>query len=223
MDGVGAEDTAAFDEAVRLDSSDASYFYNRGLAYDLIGEYVEAMADYAKAAEMGSAEAMNMLAILLDVFGDGDSEAEATVAECYRKAAEQGNASGQYHLGDCYMTGTGVPKDGAKAAEWYRKAAEQGEAMAQCQLSYCYEKGVGLPVDMTKAFEWCRKSAVQGFDFSQFELGRFYRDGLGVAVDIAQARLWFEKAAAQGIKGAQAVLRRWRVRERGPWLPFSEK
>ena len=43
----------------------------------------------------------------------------------YRKAAEQGNADGQFNLGACYRDGTGVGKDEAEAVKWYSKAADQ--------------------------------------------------------------------------------------------------
>lgn len=45
---------------------------------------------------------------------------------CYRKAAEQGDATAQNNLGVMYTNGLGVGQDYAQAVEWYRKAAEQG-------------------------------------------------------------------------------------------------
>ena len=53
---------------------------------------------------------------------------EATAAALYKKAAEQGHAEAQFHLGMCYLNGVGVRKDEATAVAWYRKAAEQGYA-----------------------------------------------------------------------------------------------
>jgi TPR repeat protein len=44
----------------------------------------------------------------------------------YRKAAEQGNAAGQYNLGLMYRIGRGVPKDYVAAYAWYRLAAYSG-------------------------------------------------------------------------------------------------
>ena len=45
----------------------------------------------------------------------------------YRKAAEQGFATGQDGLGYAYSHGKGVPQNYAEAARWYRKAAKQGD------------------------------------------------------------------------------------------------
>ena len=43
----------------------------------------------------------------------------------FRKSVEQDDAHGQFHLGECYEKGTGVPQDMEEALKWYRKAAEQ--------------------------------------------------------------------------------------------------
>ena len=45
-----------------------------------------------------------------------------------RKAAAQGDAFAQFHLGFMYADGKGVPQDDAQALVWFRKAAEQGNA-----------------------------------------------------------------------------------------------
>ena len=58
--------------------------------------------------------------------GRGVETDSAKAAEWYRKAAEQGLDSAQYHLGRCYEGGHGVTKDLTKAAEWYQKAADKG-------------------------------------------------------------------------------------------------
>ena len=47
---------------------------------------------------------------------------------CYRLAAENGYARGQWNLGAMYDFGYGVTQDYQKAVDWYRKAAEQGDA-----------------------------------------------------------------------------------------------
>lgn len=52
----------------------------------------------------------------------------------YLKAAEQGLADAQYHLGVIYEEGSGVPRDNEKAIKWHRAAAEQGHPEAQNKL-----------------------------------------------------------------------------------------
>jgi uncharacterized protein len=51
-----------------------------------------------------------------------------------RKAADQGDSTGQNSLGVCYPKGQGVTKDEVEAVKWYRKAAEQNYAPAQYLL-----------------------------------------------------------------------------------------
>ena len=43
----------------------------------------------------------------------------------YRKAADKGDANGQYYLATIYEKGNGLPKDAKQAVLWYRKAADQ--------------------------------------------------------------------------------------------------
>ena len=43
-----------------------------------------------------------------------------------KKAAEQGNFEGQFHLGDCYAKGKGVVKDKEQARFWYGKGIYNG-------------------------------------------------------------------------------------------------
>lgn len=46
-------------------------------------------------------------------------------AAWYQDAAEQGNASAQYHLAMLYLNGSGVPKDEKQAVYWLNLAAVQ--------------------------------------------------------------------------------------------------
>ena len=126
--------------------------------------------------------------------------------EYFTKAAEQGHASAQACLGDCYYNGDGVYKDSDKAVEWYRKAAEQGNAGGQYGLGLCYLNGKGVPEDNSKAVEWLRKAANQGNAEAQNVLGDCYYCGYGVKKNYAQAVQWFRKAANQGNAEAQYSL-----------------
>ena len=118
----------------------------------------------------------------------------AAAASWYRKAAEQGNAIAQFHLGFMYDFGRGVPQDYAAAVSWYRKAAEQGNADAQLHLgvmydkgSFMYDKGKGVPQDDAAAVSWYRRAAEQGDAHGQLALGVMYFRGTGVPQDYVQA------------------------------------
>ena len=80
----------------------------------------------------------------------------------YRKAAEQGNASGQNNLGWMYKEGRGVPQDDQLAVQWYRKAAEQGNASGQNNLIWMYKEGRGVPKNYVYAYMWMNIAAFGG-------------------------------------------------------------
>jgi len=69
----------------------------------------------------------------------------------YRKAAEQGDARGEYGLGELYAGGKGVQQDYAEAAKWYQKAADHGHSKGQYKLGLMYSYGQGVQQDYIKA------------------------------------------------------------------------
>ena len=135
--------------------------------------------------------------------GTDVSQNDAEVANKYRKAAEQGDASAQYNLGYCYQHGLGVPQNYAETVKWYRQAAEQGHAPAQYNLGYCYQHGRGVSQNYTEAVKWFRKATEQGHARAQYKLGNCYSWGKGVAKDYTEAVKWYHKAAEQGNIQAQ--------------------
>ena len=58
-------------------------------------------------------------------------KSEAEAVKWFRKAADQGNSSGQSNLARMYENGRGVAKDVGEALRWYRQAADQGDAKAK--------------------------------------------------------------------------------------------
>ena len=93
-----------------------------------------------------------------------------------RKAAERGEPSAQYQLGNFY--------DQGDAVKWYQRAAEQGTAKAQASSA--------------EAIKWYRKAAEQGYAKAQTRLGKIYTYGIGTPQDYAEGIKWYRKAAAQG-------------------------
>ena len=78
----------------------------------------------------------------------------AVALKWYLKAAEQGDAVAQNHVGNMYATGQGVTRDYAEAMSWYTKAAEQGDASAQNNLGSMYAAGKAVPRDLVQAHKW---------------------------------------------------------------------
>ena len=80
----------------------------------------------------------------------------------FRKAADQGNAEGQYNLGVRYLQGEGVAKDATEGVKWFRMAAEQGNSEGQYNLGVCYAKGYGVAKDNVTAYKWINLAAGSG-------------------------------------------------------------
>jgi hypothetical protein len=66
--------------------------------------------------------------------GRGVAQDDAEAVRWYRLAAAQGNALGQFALGDMFEKGRGVAKDTTEADRLYRLAAAQGVAAATAAL-----------------------------------------------------------------------------------------
>ncbi len=136
-------------------------------------------------------------------YKNGDFE---TAAEWFRKAAEQGDATGQYLLGLMYRYGKGISRDSVEAAEWFRKAAEQGHVRSQFNLAVMSELGEGVSKSQTEAIKWYQKAAEQGDAQAQQNLASIYYLGEGVSKNYEKAVEWYQKAAEQGIVRSQYAL-----------------
>lgn len=176
---------------------------------------------YVKAARQGYARAMRMIAWAYYnsyQWGEeaGDKEKEI---EWHMKAAENGDADAQIHVGGIYsFVGLdGLPKDVEKAIGWYAKAAEQNHAKAQLKLAECY-----LAKEPGKAFSWFTMAAEEHWNVyagtyarAQMGLGKCYMGGIGVVKDERKAWEWITKAAANGNGVAKLHLEDLAKAERG--------
>ena len=126
--------------------------------------------------------------------------------------ANEGDASAQYLLGQCYMEGVrkdryqqfSVEYDAMYTAGiyWMQLAAEQGHCCAQGYLGYCYRRGRGVEQDLANAFAWDRLSARQNCPFGLIHIGYFYTDPLD-DLQFAEknyyiARMFYEAAGEAG-------------------------
>ena len=82
-------------------------------------------------------------------------------------AAEQGNAEGQYNLGNMYRNGSGVHLDCKEAMKWYRLAAQQGDAWAQNNLGNMYHNGEGVIQDKVYAHMWYNIAVSNGNELAK--------------------------------------------------------
>jgi uncharacterized protein len=139
-------------------------------------DYPEAVRLLEPLARDGNAQAQLRLA-LLHYHGHGVRENDAAALQWFDRAARQGLAEAQFHLGNMYAYGLAAlppEADGARlAAQWYFEAARQGHADAQYSLGILFLTGSGVEASPTEATRWIEKAAAQGHgDANAFLLGR---------------------------------------------------
>ncbi|KOR29438.1 hypothetical protein TI04_08630 [Achromatium sp. WMS2] len=143
-------------------------------------------------------------------------------------AANKGNSSAQYQLGEIYSFGLGMPIDLQVGLEWYRRAAAQGhaEAIAALKLFADREQHIaGYKAQMDRLAELARQERERiatykaatvdqlyqtvntGDPEAQLNLGRRYLEGDGVTKDEHLGIEYLVKAADQGNRRAMIVLR----------------
>ena len=139
---------------------------------------------------------------LLESSGGHPSARLKEAVACYRRAAELGDADGQYKVGTLYEHGRSLPQDVALAAEFYRLAAVQGHGLAQAAVGRLYRAGRGVAQDLAGALQWFRKAATLDpllhaaeVAEAQNALGEMYLSGQGVEQDLPTALKLFMKAA----------------------------
>jgi TPR repeat protein len=93
-------------------------------------------------------------------------ESDALALQWFERAARQGLAEAQFHLGNMYAYGLAPPAAEADAdrlaALWYFEAARQGHAAAQYSLGILFLTGSGVQQNPGEARQWIERAAAQG-------------------------------------------------------------
>lgn len=162
---------------------------------------VRAAKLYSKAADLGDADSMCVLASM-HRNGDGVPMDKLAAAELYRKAADLGDSEAQYDLAFMLDSGEGVPQDRAEAERLFRLSAEQGDTDAcLCIGGILYERG-----EYAEAEGYFTSAALKGDVKAAYNLGLMYSEGTLGEPDMGKAAEWFESAAEQGFPYAQTSL-----------------
>lgn len=130
-------------------------------------------------------------------------------------AAAAGLPTAACALGQCYLMGTGVPRDLAQAMHWLSVAARQEVVAAQVKLAGLLLHGVpdgdGLFAaravtevrDYDQAAHWARAAAHAGDAEGMALLAFILTSGPAALSNEAEAKLWFARAAAAGVPQGQ--------------------
>jgi len=163
------------------------------------------LASLQRAADAGNVKAELNLGAAYAGGGPGVNPDPVEAFRWYRKAADSGDAMGQFMVGNCYEKGFGISPDLAEAARWFQKSAEQNNPLAQMTLGMAYSRGQGVQTNRAEAEKWLTKAAESGHPFPQYVLGLFYWGRPG-AKDGDLAATWFHKAADQGQCDAEFLM-----------------
>lgn len=166
------------------------------------GDVVAAMAALRRAAGQGYAPSQVLLAEILD-----RAEFDEEALGWYRKAAEQGDAAGEYGVGAMVLAGEGVNKDPGQAWFWFSRAADRKYGPAIIALANAHIRGAmgAEPVapDAARAAEWLRKAAEIEYLPAVEALARAFREGgFGLEPNAAQAERFTAQAETLRKKSA---------------------
>ena len=89
--------------------------------------------------------------------GIGTSRNLPEAFEYFKKGAALGDVKAVAKVGQCYLYGEGVTKDGKLALEWSEKAANEGNETGIRNVAVCYDFGTGTKKDAKMAIEWYKK------------------------------------------------------------------
>lgn len=169
---------------------------------------LKAVKLYEKAFAAGSLSAAVDLATLYFDENSGVKDYDKMFEWCF-KAAEKGDAAGQYLLGECFLNGYGVSEDIDKAVDWYTLAAEAGNVMSMVRLGRLMTAPDSEVKDIEQGVKWLTRAAEEGDAEAQSELGALYLDlddSGTVARDVIAGIDWLKKSAAQAYGPSECML-----------------
>lgn len=120
----------------------------------------------------------------------------------FRRAAENGHASGAFKYAAYLEAGEGINADIPAARHWYGIGAEGGNSDAQFQLARMLEAGEGGAADPAAARRWLDRAAKQGHPEALFVLGDLTYRGEGRPADAALGWAYLRLAEEYGMAEA---------------------
>jgi TPR repeat protein len=115
-------------------------------------------------------------------------------------AAENGDPSGQFLLGEMLREGKGLRRDPVAAHRWLLHAAGNGDAAAMYSIGILFEQGDGVARSQEEAISWIKKARDAGFSAARewldiWEYGTVLRRADEVGRGVVEASLASKNAA----------------------------
>ncbi|MDO4558063.1 MAG: tetratricopeptide repeat protein, partial [Planctomycetia bacterium] len=215
-DGTGADrvdqtETVIVDTPMVPDMKEAAHWFRRAAEQEFVPAQVALGLLYMRDRSEGRVgNGRSADGEIADGDGESGSESQNGVEDegvernpeeglrWLRRAAENGDLSAQYFVGQCSLNGIGTDRNPRDGAQWMERAAENGHPGAMESLGTLYQSGTGVEKNEKTAVEWLRRAADQGRERAAFLLGMCYQEGTGVSPDPDEALQWFRFAASRG-------------------------
>ncbi|QDO99154.1 sel1 repeat family protein [Ferrovibrio terrae] len=206
-DGVPADQTAAMDWWEKAVAQGHGAAVNNFATYLATGrgrpaDPARAQTLIAAQAEAGYAPSQFRWGLWQEQGWQGTRKDLPAAIRWFRRAAENGHASGAFKYAAYLEAGEGIKADIPAARHWYGIGAEGGNSDAQFQLARMLEAGEGGAADPAAARRWLDRAAKQGHPEALFVLGDLTYRGEGRPADPALAWAYLRLAEEYGMAEA---------------------
>jgi TPR repeat protein len=154
---IGADAEATCRRAIAEHPGVRRYVFQLGRALDSKDNYTDALVQYQRAADMGSAIAINSIGLAYE-HGYGVAEDPVAAVEYYQKAANAGLALSLGNIALLYSGGAVPGKTTADAIPFFEREIAAGEGWGLYDLADVYLRGDGVPVDRARAEQLLRRA-----------------------------------------------------------------
>ena len=117
--------------------------------------------------------------------------------------SDEKNPEALYYMGQMYMNGQGVERDGTKAMKYFEEAHALGHTQAQTALARLVFYDDTIENNKEIGLEYLKEAAYNGDAEALYELGEIYQNGNGVDKEYTYAFGYYLMAAMKGDKKAQ--------------------
>lgn len=134
-------------------------------------EFNDLIAALERKAQSGDSLAMKHLG---DAYYQGPSGKEKNVAAAlphWKHAADNGELSVAFKVGQAFYDGIGCNKSETTAFHYYLLSADSGDLQGQFVAGLCYESGIGCSANEANAKRYYEKAALRGHGQAQWRLG----------------------------------------------------
>lgn len=195
---------AACEAAVAADPEVGRFHYQLGRALTALTRYDEAVVEFERARDLGTARAWLALgsARLNETRrtgGASDPRADEETLELYARGVDAGDPYAYYALGRQFMRFGGTPELEIEGYDLMKSSLEVGHTFAMNELGYFYLDEKSDYYDPERGLRYLRESAARDDIYGYNNMGLVYERGLGgTKVDTAAAFDMYMKAAEGG-------------------------